>query len=396
MAKKLTARTVEFVEPTDIRQEIPDSLLRGLYLIVQPSGVKSWAVRYRISGKSRKYTLGPYPMIDLKTARTMGAEALRSAATGKDPADEKKRAAAARDNTIDAVIDEYAQHIHRVNRKRSAIEAERMLRLHVLPFWTGRLAADVTKRDVIQVLDRLIKAGKPIAANRTLAAMKTMFRRLVDQDFLKASPCQTVKQTKEKSRDRFLSDKELAAVWKAAGRVSYPFGRAVQVLILTGARRGEVALMKWSELDFEAGSWTLPAQRTKNARAHAIALTPSLVHLLQGLPRINNSEYVFTHDGRKPAGGYSRSKARLDSLCGVKGWTLHDLRRTMASGMARLGIQLPVIERCLNHMSGSFAGIVAVYQRHSFAPEMADAFSRWTVHVKEISIQQRDQTFKAA
>jgi len=174
----------------------------------------------------------------------------------------------------------------------------------------------------------------------------------------------------------------------------------VQLALLTGARRDEVRGITDRELKIADSLWKLPATRAKNHREHDIHLTDSALAIIEAVPRIKSKAgLLFTTTGETPPSGFSNSKERLDRLMlkyareeaaergddpskvQIAPWVLHDLRRTIASGMARLGIQLPVIERCLNHISGSFGGIVGVYQRHTFADEKRTAFEAWSNHV---------------
>jgi integrase len=386
---RLTVRSVETIRPSAERREIPDGIMPGLYLIVQPSGAKSWAVRYRHQGQPPKHTIGSFPTVDLKTARLLGGKALRAAAEGRDPGREKMQSRAAKADSIDRVVEDFLErHVRRSNRPRSAQETERLLRLHVLPRWRGRTVHEITRRDVLDVLDRVVDGGAPIAANRALAAVRKLFNWCVAQDILSASPCAGVKPpTAERSRDRVLSDDELRLVWQAADQVGWPFGPLVQLLALTGQRRDEVGRMQWSEIDIEKRLWALPAGRVKNNQLHQVPLSDAALDVLKGAPQIAGSPFVFTTNGIAPSSAYSKNKRRLDALLpsDLPAWRLHDLRRTAASGMARLGINLPVIEKVLNHASGSFAGIVGVYQRHSFADEKRQALERWGAFVADMT-----------
>jgi integrase len=387
MAQTLTARTIETVKPGRQRREIPDRRMPGLYLVLQPSGAKSWAVRYRHAGTPRKHTLGSYPAIDLKSARALASKALRAVAEGRDPGREKAQERGAPD-TVEAVAAQFLdRHCKRSNRPSTAEATERQLRLYVLPRWRGRLARDITRRDVLDVLDRVVDAGKPIAANRVLAAVRKMFAWAVSRDIIAASPCAGVKPpAAERSRDRILTDHELRNVWQAADKpLGGPFGALVKLLILTGQRRDEVAGMKWSEIDLEARLWTLPPERVKNDEKHEVPLSAAAVAVLQALPRIGE-RFLLTSNGTSPSSGYSKGKRRLDALLppDMPGWRLHDLRRTTASGMGRLGINLPVIEKVLNHSSGSFAGIAGIYQKHTFAEEKRRALDAWGAFVIDL------------
>jgi integrase len=378
---RLTIRSVEAMKPRPIRQEIPDSFLPGLYLVQQPSGAKGWAVRYRHQGVPRKLTLGSYPALGLKDARELGAKALRAVAEGHDPAREKIAARAAKADSVDRIVEDFLErHVRRSNRPRTAQETERLLRQHVLPRWRGRMVHDITRRDVLDILDRVVDGGAPIAANRVFAAVRKFFNWCTARDILAASPCAGVKPpTAERARDRVLSDDELRLLWAAAEKLGGTFGPLVKLLALTGQRRDEVARMRHAELDLDARLWTLAPARVKNNQPHEVPLSTAALAVLERVLPVAGSPFVLTNGGASPASGYSKGKRRLDALlpADMPAWRLHDLRRTAASGLARLGINLPVIEKVLNHSSGSFGGIVGVYQKHSFADEKRQALEAW-------------------
>ncbi|TIQ88531.1 MAG: site-specific integrase, partial [Mesorhizobium sp.] len=255
---------------------------------------------------------------------------------------------------------------------------------------------DITRAEIIAHIDDIYDGGKPIAANRTLAALKRLFSWCVERDLIPSSPCDRVKApSAEQSRDRILTDAELQAVWKASEGLGWPFGPMVQMLVLTGQRRNEVSGMRWEEIDLKGKLWSLPRERAKNDQPHSVPLSAPAIELLESLPRIEGQDFVFSTTGTTPVSGFSRMKRGLDAKVvaalreeaeerkddpaqvSVADWWLHDLRRTCASGMARIGINLPVIEKVLNHVSGSFAGIVGVYQRHSFDDEKRAALDAW-------------------
>ena len=382
---KLTTRAIEAMKPSEARREVPDSLLTSLYLLIQPSGAKSWAVRYRHHGQSRKHTLGAYPLITLAMARQLGAKALRDAAEGRDPAREKTEARITQKDSVEAIVREFLQrHCKPKYRPRSYEEAERLLRLHVLPRWRDRSIGSITRSDVRDMLDRVVKGGAPIGANRTHSLVRKFFNWCVEHEIIAASPVAGVRRpTNETSRDRVLNDDELARIWKAAEKVGSPFQTLLQLLMLSGQRRGEVVSMEWSEIDLKQKLWSIPKEKTKNDRAHDIPLSPLALSIIKGLPRVDD-RYVISY-GESPISGFSKSKRRLDALLnGVQPWCLHDVRRSVASGLARLGFDLPTIERVLNHVSGSFGGIVGVYQRHDYAGEKRKALDAWSAHIASL------------
>jgi integrase len=379
MAKALSVRSVENAKPGTKRREIADGLLPGHYLVVQQSGAKSFVVRYRSGGRTRKLTLGTYPTLDLKTSRERGAQALRAVAEGRDPAQEKRNARLG--DTIEAIITQFVElHCRRANRPRTAVETERLLRNHVLSRWRCRFVQDLRRRDVLDLLDAVVADVSPKTGNSVFAALRKMLNWCVERDIIAASPCAGVrKPAQEIARDRVLSDSELVLVWKAAETIGAPFGSLIMLLMLSGQRRDEVAGMRWDELDIGARLWTLPPERVKNGERHEVPLSAPAIAIIQAVPRIAGSSYVLTTNGTSPSSGYGKGKRRIDALLPphTPAWRLHDLRRTVASGMARLGIDLPVIEKVLGHRSGSFAGIVGVYQRHRFEDEKRAALEAW-------------------
>jgi integrase len=381
---KLTVLSVEKMRAGKTRQEIPDDYLPGLYLIVQPSNAKSWAVRYRHEGRTRKHTLGPLSRMDLAAAREAGRKALIAADAGRDPARQHKQDAV---NTVAAAVEQFMQrHVRRNYRPKPLKEAERLLRLYVLDNWGDRKIADVTKNDLRHMLDKLVD-DTPIAANRVHSIIRNFFNWCAAEDIIAVSPCHGLKAPagKESSRDRTLTDDELRAVWGAAEQVGGIFGPMVQLLILTGQRRGEVAGMERGEIHTDTRVWSLPRERVKNNRRHDVPLSRQAIEII-GKPEHISDRYVFSLDGHKPINGFGKNRDRLHKLlpADMPEWVVHDLRRTVASGMARLGISLAVIEKVLNHVSGSFAGIVGVYQHHEFADEKRAALEKWADHVERI------------
>lgn len=399
MAKALTAKAIENLRPAATRQEVPDGLIRGLFFVLQPSGKAGWAVRYRARGQTRKLTLGTYPAIDLKAARELASRALVAVAAGGDPAAEKQAAKREEripreDDLVEKVVERFIERYAKANAPRSWQETKRLLEREVVARWKERRLGEISRRDVHALLDEIVDRGSPIMANRALAALRRMCGWAVERDLIATSPCAGIKApSAERSRDRVLEDDELRLVWLACDRIGWPFGPLIRLLILLGQRREEVGAMRWSEVDLERRTWTLPKERTKNEVEHIVPLSPQAIAILKELPHIvppkGAPDFVFTTGGGTAVTGYGKAKSRLDAFIAearggeaLPGWVLHDLRRSLASGCARLGVNLPVIEKVLNHVSGSFGGIAGVYQRHSFAAEKAAALALWGRHVE--------------
>jgi integrase len=414
MSNRLTAKTVENIRPGDARREVPDGEVRGMYLVIQPSGAKSYVLRYRHAGKPRKLTIGPVEM-GLGEARKLAASARVAIATGKDPAGEKtlgkaavKEAAhearRAKRDVVEAVVAEFVdKHVRRNNKPSTGREYERLLEKEITTPWRGRRLADISRRDVNMLLDDIVARGAPIGANRILAILRKFCKWAVSREIIERSPVDGVlARSTETPRDRVLDDHELRLVWLAADSLGWPFNAIVRLLILTGARRSEVAGMAWAEVDLEKKLWSLPASRAKNKRAHSLPLSSAAIDILKSLPHIENPNGLifpagFTRQrtrGPVSVSGFSAPKVRLgraianlaeaDGSPPLAQFGFHDLRRSAASGMAKLGVDLHVIERCLNHASGTFGGVLGIYQKHKFEDAMQRAMDAWGAHVERL------------
>lgn len=395
MPKPLTSRFLETVKSTASRQEIPDAGLVGLYLIVQPSGVKSWAVRYRYNRKPRKLTIGTYPRLSLKQAREEAASALRAVDEGHDPAQEKKDDKAERSSgrfLSGAVLDEYlSRHVRQNNRSKTAKEAERLINHDIRPYWSETDIRDIRRKDILDVLDRVTDRGARYTANQLYAVLSRFFRFCLERGFIEDNPFSHIpKPKKPVSRDRVLNEEEIRAFWKVCEQLGWPFGPIGQLLLLTGQRRGEVGAMRWNEIDFDEETWTIPASRAKNGVEHLVHLSGSAIEILSSLPRTANTELLFTTTGATPVSGYSRAKRSLDAgMLEQLGrelvpWRFHDLRRTAASGMAALNIAPHVVEKVLNHRTGTIQGVAAIYNRYEYSEQRQRALEAWSARVKEI------------
>jgi integrase len=410
MAKDLTIKALDSLvkEPGPARREVPDGHTRGLFFVIQPSGTGGWAFRYRFAGKPKKLTIGAYPAIDLPAARRLASEAAQVVARNEDPAAAKQaakeaaRAVAApvRDlveTVVETFIERYAK---KQTRESSWRETERILKREVVGEWEGKRLSQIGRADVHELLDKIVDRGSPIVANRTLAAFRRRCGWAVERGLIIASPCEKVRApAAENSRDRVLSDMEIKAAWGAFAAIGWPFGPLAQLLLLTGARRDEIADARWSEIDLDKNIWTIAKERTKNGQAHEVPLSDAAVGILKALPRVTDgkkSDFVFTTNGKTSVSGFSRAKEQFDGAIidalraeaagsgenpeevqAPAHWTLHDLRRTAASGMAGLGIAPHVVEAVLNHKSGTIKGVAAVYNRYSYADEKRAALVSW-------------------
>jgi integrase len=389
------------------RRELADGKVTGLYFVVQPSGARSWAVRYRADGKPAKLTLGPFPAVGLAEARRRAREELGKIAGGEDPASTKRTAreaaraaAAAESDRVSAVATEFVKRAvtkrtgHRRISDSWAAERERLLRVEVLPKIGSKRIGDVTKADILGLLEGMVDRGSAVNANRLLAVLRRMFNWCISRGLVDKSPCDKLTPpAPETSRDRVLSDDEIRLVWNAFGRVGYPFGPMAQLLLLTGARLNEIASGRWSEIDLEAKTWTVAKERSKNGVAHELPLSDAAIGILRSLPRIGDRKdvFVFSTTGRTPVSGFSNAKEAIDRAMveahgadAIPHWTFHDLRRSAASGMAGIGSAPHVVEAALGHKSGTIKGVAAVYNRYSYNVEKRAALDAWSRRIDSI------------
>lgn len=371
--------------PASGQVQYADGKLPGFGVRVSSSGAKMFYLSYRVYGRSRRLMIGRYPYVSLADARAKAHEALSALEKNTDPQGQKTNDAGFT-TTVGTFVE---THCKRHNRPATATETERLLRTVFVPRWHERPLETIKRGDVVAVLDALVLADTPSAANHAFAAIRKFFNWCVARGRLEVSPCYGLGlPAKASSRDRVLTDHELSTLWRAAGTMGYPFGTIFQLLALTGQRRGEVLGMAWRELDLKQGLWTMPGSRTKNGEAHLVPLTPAVVEILKLVPR-KSPDLVFPARGMPdtPFVGTSTGKRELDATADLHDWTLHDLRRTAATGMARLGVFPHVVERILNHVSGSFGGVAGVYNRFQYVEEMRAALTLWADHIARLAAE---------
>jgi integrase len=385
VARALTPFEIEKLKASDIRREIPDPGQRGLYVVIQTSGSKSFAVRYRFGGKPRKLTL--QAGISLAAARKEAAAALYEVAQGRDPgaakrqAKEGQRLAAA--DTFKFVAEEYLRR--EGHKLRSAHWRRRALERLAYPGIGERPIADIRRSEIVRLLDRIEEDNGAAMADQSLAVLRRIFHWYASRsDDFRTPIVRGMARTKpkERARTRILSDDELRAVWKAANPPKGPFGGYLTFLLLTAARRNEAADMRWSEIN--GFDWTLPASRNKVNAELVRPLSNAAQDVLAKVRRIAGSDFVFTGDGRR-LGGFTARKKAFDKQCGVTGWTLHDLRRTARSLMSRAGVPSEHAERCLGHVIG---GVEGVYNRHGYRDEMLIAYEKLATLIGQIVYPQ--------
>jgi integrase len=384
MRKTITAALAIRLKPptTTDRIEVFDSVIPSFGMRITQSGIRSWFLMTRLAnGEQVRVTFGRLPAVTLVTARALARKALDLVARGEDPRAISAVDAARTPGTFAAVAREF---LTRGAAQKSHAETRRVIEKELMPSWAAKSLRQITRRDIVQLLDGIVERGSPVMANRVLTTIKRMVAFALDRDVIDASPCARMKPPggKERSRDRVLTDAELRGVWHACDPARLGIVRATfaRVLMLTAQRRGEVARMGWADLDLAAGLWRLAD--TKSGAAHEVPLTPVVAALLREMPHQAGCPFVFSTNGRTPlTTDFSRLAAKLRTASATAGWTLHDLRRTAASGMTAVAVPPDHVERVLNH---ALPGMRAIYVRHSFLQEKRAALEAWAAHVARI------------
>ena len=352
---------------------------------------KSFVAQYRHAGEKRRVSLGSCSAVTLADARKAAAAIMGRAAQGYDEASERKAKAleakrkkleAKRDAVTLAALIEQWEALHLKSKRPNYATAATATLRRVFAKHLDMPAGRLDRAAVVRVLDGLAKDGKAAMAGATARYGSALFGWAVKRGALASNPFVRVPVAPTVRRDHVLTDDEIRRVWRATEGPG-AFNAIVRALLLTGQRREEVSGLMWGELDPGLSAWTLPAARSKNGNPHVVPLSEEMRTLLRAQPRLKGTDVVFPGE-RGVFSGWSKSKSRLDRRSCVFGWTLHDLRRTVATGLQKLGVRLEVTEAVLNHVSGSRAGIVGIYQRHEWADEKRAALSAWGEHIAAI------------
>jgi integrase len=426
---KFTEKFILALKPKKERYDVREKSGKGFAIRVSSSdkkskvsqletkaATKSWVFFYVFEGRKRRMTLGTYPALTLKKAREKHAEALTLLQADKDPSLEKQRheTEARNSYTVRSLIREYME-VWAIPNKRSWQADERCLNKDVIPFLGKRKAKDITRRDVILLLDKIKERGAPIQANRTLACVRRLFNFAIERDLISASPCVAVKPVaKENRRDRVLSVQEIKNLWQTLDnyedrniQISLIARYALKFQLATTQRKGEVVKAEWREVCMDSCIWTIPAEKVKNKLgAHRVPLSALALDLLEQIKKMNLSQkWIFPSEKKrkrkKDAEGNSTqefikrdthiSGASIDHAIrrsvfkGIASFVPHDLRRVGASYMTSLGVSRLTVSKILNHADKS---VTAVYDRHSYDAEKRHALELWSNKLHEILIMK--------
>jgi integrase len=369
-----------------------DETLKGFGLNVRRDArgniQRSFVIQYRVGKQQRKLKLGDAAKLNAKQARKKAEELFAQITLGQDPQGERKAERTAPTLTLRTALEKYIEMKETEVREGTYRDNSlKITRLYLLgaryfgPLHKVGINA-ITRQAVAARLHEIRQASSDTSAGRARAQLTAAFTRLMQEGLAEMNPCLGTKgQTERAERDRVLSEDERRAVWNACD-LNTDFGKIVRLLILTGCRREEIGGLMWREVNLDAGTISLPAARTKNGRAHTLTLPKMALDILASVPPMHNRDYLF---GLRSRGfrSWQVQKARFKD--GVTNpWKIHDLRRTVATGMADLGIQPHVIEAVLNHTSGHKAGVAGIYNRSTYAREMKNALAIWSDHIASI------------
>jgi integrase len=387
---KLTDNTVTKLKLPSRKSEtiVFDDDVAGLGLRLRQGGSRTWIYQYKIGARQRRISLGKFPAMPPAIARKTAAKLQAEVRLGNDPAAVKAANQVRATETFEAIAKNYLERRRGQVRASSLSEIERHLRRNLAPLHDMPLAA-IDRRTIANQLARITSAAGPVQSNRTRSTLSAFLNWAAREGLVETNAAAFTNKNVEKSRDRTLTSGELAAIWRVLPVKSH-YGDILKLLILTGQRASEVADLRWNEIDFDREIIELPPWRVKNNTRHLIPMSPMVCAILKARPQ-NGREFVFG-TGQGGFSGWSQSKAKLDAALKIEPpWVVHDIRRGVASGLAALGIRVEVIERVLNHRSGTFRGITGVYQRHDYLDEMRNALQRWAEHVAA-GVEGREST----
>jgi integrase len=392
--RRFTDHGIKALKPRAHRYEVYEPGSQGFGIRVTPQGLKSFITRYRRGRKLARITIGTYPATSLAQAHEEHNEHRKKLRQGVDPARQIKaeRQREREAGTVGELAAEYIER-HAKEKKRSWREDQRILDKDILPAWRDVPVKDISRRDVVRLLDRVTDRGALVMANRTLALLTKMFRFGIERGHIDASPCLYIKKPggEEGENKRALDAGEIHTFWTKLGEASMNDAThlALRLILVTGQRPGEIAGATWSEIDIEQRLWSLPESRTKNKHAHAVPLSDLAIDLIEQAKQLaGNSAYVFPSpiDDGKPITARALSRAVARNQLGLQHWTPHALRKSARTEIGKL-VDVRWAERVLNHLPPK---LERTYDRHDYLPEKRQALEAWARRLQDI-IDKRDR-----
>jgi integrase len=395
---RLTDRKLRALKRESKRYEVMDSDVPGFGVRVSETGQKSFILiaRYPGSPNPTRRTLGEYPSLSLESARGRARDWRDLIRKGLDPKAENERLRRLelrkQQTTFAAVAEDYIER--HVKGQRKAKDTEREIRKELISRWGERPVTSLAREDVITLVEGIARRPAPYTAHIVLGHARSLFNWAINRGAygLETSPCDRIKPSAligaKEPRQRVLSDSEIGAVWSATEKLGYPFGPLYQLLLLTGARKNEVAGAKWGEFDLKKKIWTVPPERFKSNASHLVPLSDQALAIIERLPRFTKGDRLFTTTyGEKPISGFSKAKERIDKLvkdeleASPSSWVVHDIRRTVRTRLASLRISDLVAEMVIGH---GRKGLQRVYDQHRYVDEMREALELWAARLRDI------------
>jgi len=389
---KFTDRGIKALKATGKRYEVSETNGRGLRLRVSPTGTKTFVYVFRRNGKLQRLTLGAVGDITLNDAHAKHSELRKRARSGESIQALRAYIGSGRtsgDYTVKDLATEWLDRRVRVERKTWK-DVDRMLEKDVIPYLGDRPVDAVMPREIAAMLNTIVDRGSPITANRCASMVKQMFKFGVGQGIVSASPCVALDPPggKESTRDRNLTDPEIKRLWERLDKVGMsPAARgAIRLLLVTAQRRGELSQARRDEFDLKGKVWNIPAEHSKNGKAHNVPLSDLALEILADLDTLaGDSDYLLPSPSVKDAPinsqALTRAITRNREKLKVAAFNVHDLRRTAASQMTALGIPRLHVSKILNHTGRD---VTAVYDRHDYADEMREALDLWADTLRAI------------
>lgn len=397
-AARITKSTIDTLVAGPKDSFLWDDELRGFGVKTTPNGSKSYVLQYRMGGRetsSRRYTIGRHgsPWTP-QTARKEAERLMLMIRQGTDPVQaEHERRRQAIDLAFAAYVELFIDLYLKKRWKQWPLGAG-VLRREAVAVLGHKPLPSIKRSDLSPIWDKA--QDRPAVARLTHATLRKMFRWAISRGDLDRSPLDGVEAPPPvPARERVLSDDEIPIIWRGCDELGFPFDGLFQLLLVTGQRRDEVASLDWKELSRDEALWTLPSARSKNKKPHFVPLSSVALVILDDLAGGTDwpdAGLVFSTTGKTAPSGFSKAKRRLDEYVQQTAgrsddsvsWRIHDMRRTVATGLQRLGVRFEVTEAVLNHVGGARGGVAGVYQRHDWKEEKREALSKWGTHVSTI------------
>ncbi len=387
--KKFTDNQIKNLKPEEKTYRITEG--NGFYIRVTPQGKKAWLYRYHYAGKDQTVTLGYYPTMTLSQARTAYQELFDLWQSGVDPKAHMLKLLEAKTDTVKKLVEGwYTNYI--LKERKQPLQIKQLIDADIIPMLGSIELAKLSPALVTNALDKIVKRGSPVHANKVLAALKQAFSYGVRRGAMTENPAMLLQARDiggiEKPRDRYLATDEIKTLLlfldSNNNRMSLQTKLAIKIILHTGIRTGELRLATWSEIDYQNSLWTIPKEHTKQGEVMHIHLTEPVKAMFKDLQDDSTCKYVLSAKEGEPISlkALSRAINRIQERVGIPHWTAHDLRRSFCTQLGEtLHVDPVVIEKCLGH---KMPKIMATYNRNEMLPQRQEALIRWSRYLENL------------